>query len=415
MENKYLFGATEFSNAIIEYGKGSFVWDTEGKRYLDLNCGQFCTVFGHAYEPLNEVVVNQIKKITHTNTMQLSTSVMEAAKLMAEINDQQLSKTIFLSTGAEANECALRYVKFITGKEKVLYLEQGYHGLTLATQSITMGGEWARPKVQGSIGVMTPDMPYRPEGMSESEFIEICIKDIEDKIEKNRGEIAAFFVEPILGAGGMVILPKAYLEAVRKICDENDIVLIFDECQTGFGRTGEWFAYQHYNVVPDILVCAKAMGAGFPVSSVTFKRELAARIEGKISHFSSHQNDPLACEIVCFVINTIKNNKVLEGNKEKGKYILERLKEIEKESKILTFPRGIGLMMAFDINIKYLGDNRETTRALIKSLEKDGVILQAIKKGVTFRILPNYLTSYEEIDYFIETLKKNILDIEKTL
>lgn len=407
-----LFGVTTFSKSIIKEAKGSYVWDTTGKRLMDLNSGQFCTLFGHSYEPLNEAIYEQIKKVTHTNTMQLAESVIEAADLVASIHSEGLNKTIFLSTGAEANECALRYAKFITGKNKVLSLDKGYHGLTLETQSITMGGEWARPLVPGSINVLTPDVLYKPEDVTEEAFIEICINDLKAKIKANEGEIAAFMLEPILGAGGMIILPKTYIEAARELCTQNNILMIMDECQTGFGRTGHWFAYQYYNVIPDIVVTAKAMGAGFPVAAATFNENIVKSVEWKISHFSSHQNDPLPCAIVSFVIKTINKENLLEQNKEKGKYFVEALKRIEKETPLLINGRGVGFMIAFDIPEAYLGPNRELCKAIIDRLEEKGVILQAIRKGLTFRILPNYMTTYEEIDEFISILLETLKELE---
>ena len=141
-----LFVATQYVEPIISHGKGSHVWDIDGNKYLDLNSGQFCVSFGHDYEPLNKIIFEQISKIYHTNIATLTPEVFEAANKVAEINSGSLNKTIFLSTGSEANECALRYAKFISGKEKIVSLEKGYHGLTLATQSATMGGLWAKPR-----------------------------------------------------------------------------------------------------------------------------------------------------------------------------------------------------------------------------------------------------------------------------
>ena len=408
-----LFGVTNFSKSIISKAKGSYVWDTTGKKLMDLNSGQFCALFGHSYEPLNEVIYEQIKKVTHLNTMQISETVIEAANLVASIHNQGLNKTIFLSTGAEANECALRYAKFITGNSKILSLDKGYHGLTLETQSITMGGEWARPLVPGSITVLTPDVLYRPKDLSEEAFVDKCINDLETKIKENSGEIAAFILEPILGVGGMIILPKRYIEAARKLCTQNNILLIMDECQTGFGRTGYWFAYQYYNVTPDIVVTAKAMGAGFPVAAVTFNEKVVKEVEWKISHFSSHQNDPLACTIVSFVIKTIQEKNLLDTNTQKGQYFIKKLKEAEALTPLIINSRGIGFMIAFDIPERYLGANRELCKAIIETLEEKGIILQAIRKGITFRILPSYMTSYDEIDEFVGTLLESLKELEE--
>lgn len=408
---EYVFKATEFLEPIIERGEGSYVWDIDGNKYLDINSGQFCVVFGHTYKPFLDDVNRQMDKIIHTNTMTLTSEVLEAAKELASINDGDLKKSIFLSTGAEANECAIRYAKFITNKNKVISFSKGYHGLTLGTQSITMGGLWARPRVDGCIDVETPDLLYPSNNINSEEFYQLCIDDLLLKINQNKDEIAAIIVEPILGTAGIVIPPADYFKMLREICDENNILLIFDECQTGFGRTGKWFCYQHFGIIPDILVTAKAIGMGLPVSAVTFRQSVVEGFEGSITHFSSHQNDPLSASIVKFVIQHIRDNDMLSQINEKGQYLLTKLLELSKENRLIVNPRGMGLMMGFELPLDLVGNDRQLTFDLINQMQENGVLLQAVRRGATFRILPNYLITHEEIDFFIEMLRKTVNQI----
>lgn len=406
--SQYIFKATGFIEPIIDRAEGSYVWDVDGNKYLDINSGQFCLVFGHAHKPFIDMVTKQMEKIYHTNTMTLTTELFEAAKELGDINDGDLKKSIFLSTGAEANECAIRYAKFITGKNKIISLNKGYHGLTLGTQSITMDGIWARPKVPGSISIETPDLNYPIKTFSKDEFWQMCIDDIYMKINKNKGEIAAIIVEPILGTAGIVIPPKEYFKILREVCNENDILLIFDECQTGIGRTGKWFCYQNYEIVPDILVTAKAIGMGLPVSAVTLRSSILKDFEGSITHFSSHQNDPLAASIISFVIRHIKKNDMLQQINEKGQYLLNKLLQIESESNLIKNSRGLGLMLGFDLPIDLVDENREITNLFISLMQECGVLVQAVRKGATIRILPSYTISYKEIDFFINSLKDTL-------
>lgn len=412
----FVFKATKFVEPVIAKGNGCYVWDTNEKKYLDLNSGQFSATFGHNYKPLNKIVSEQMKKIHHTNTMVLTLEVYDAAQKMASIQSKGLSKTIFLSTGAEANECAIRYAKFISNKEVVISLSKGYHGLTHALQNLTMDGEWARPKVPSYLRANTPDLLYKEVNISDEKYIKDSLENLKQIINENQNKIAAVIIELILGVGGMIILPKEYVEEIRRICTENDILLIVDECQTGFGRTGEWFAYQYYNIVPDIVVSAKSMGAGLPVSAVTFKKELAEKIEGKIIHFSSHQNDPLAARVVSFVIDTIKENNILEKNKIKGKYLLDGLIKISKKTSILVNPRAVGLMVAFDLPIQIVEKSqRKITNDLIELLLEKGIIIQAIRKGVTFRIIPSYIIEKKEINFFLKKLEETLYELEKNI
>lgn len=411
-KKKYLFKATNFVDPIIVKGKGSYVWDVENKKYLDLNSGQFCVVLGHNYYRFNKLISDQLKNIHHTNTLTLSQNIIEAAEKVAKINKGNLNKTIFLSTGSEANECAIRYARFITGKSIVVSLDKGYHGLTLASQNATMAGIWARPEVK-SLYVKTPDIHNQNYLENSEKAIKECIEELEACIKMNHSEIAAFIVEPIIGVGGMFELPQKYIEKIRELCTKYQIILIFDECQSGYGRTGSWFAYEYFNVIPDIVTTAKAMGMGFPVSAVTFSQEIAEKIEGKITHFSSHQNEPLSAAIVNFVIDEINNKGLLERNIKMGAYLLKELKKISQKYTLLKNPRGLGLMCGFDLNEEMIKERKEIVSSFPKLLEKEGVLIQSIRQGRTFRIMPNYLIKKMEIDFFIEKLEKVLIELSR--
>lgn len=411
---KYLFKATAYCDAIIERGNGSFVWDIYGKKYLDLNAGQFCLCFGHNYQPFNELVTKQLRKIHHTNTATITPEFFEAAEAMASINDFNLTKTMFLSTGSEANEAAMRYAKFYTKRNGIISIDKGYHGLTLASQGATMGGVWAFPQVPMTYTVPTPDYIHSDKSVSESEFLYDCIVQLEKCICSHYMEIGAMIIEPVIGVGGMIQIPFEYLKAARKLCTEHDILLIVDECQCGFARGGSWFVYQQADILPDILVTAKAMGAGFSVSAITMKNDIAEAVELKLTHFSSHQNDPLSAAIVSFVIDEIKKLDLIKSNLSKGKYLLTAIHKLCNECDGFVNPRGIGLMTAFDIDDAKITNFRRFSTLFQKELEYNGVLIQAVRQGRTFRIMPNYLITEAEIDFFkeccIKAYKKVSLD-----
>ena len=405
---KYLFEGTHYTFPVIEKGKGCKVWDVDGKEYYDLNAGQFCMAFGHGYEPFIECVSKQMQLIWHTNTATLTPVVFEAAEKLAKINDPILSKTMFLSTGSEANESAMRYAKFITGKNGIVSISRGYHGLTLASQAATFTGMWARPKVPLAFCVTAPDYIHSGHSVTEEEYIAYCINEVKTLFEKSNNEIAAFLMEPILGAGGMVDIPIRYMKAVRELCDKYGVLLIFDECQCGFGRTGEWFAYKRAGVVPDIITTAKAMGMGFAVSAVTFRDDIIKSVEGKVTNFSSHQNDPLSCAIVSFVIDEIERLNLLESNKEKGEYLLRILQQVCNQTKFLKNPRGIGLMCGFDLNDEIIENCRSFSNIFIQKLLNNGILIQSTRENKTYRIMPSYLISKEEIDQVGSIILKSI-------
>jgi len=408
---EYLFEATHYDFPVIEYGRGSKVWDVDGNEYFDLNAGQFCLTFGHNYEPFIECINKQMKRIWHTNTATLTPEVFEAAKKMAEINANKLTKTMFLSTGSEANESALRYAKFITKRSGVVSISAGYHGLTLGSQSITFGGKWALPNISNAYSVTAPDYIHSEKNVSMEEYIDNCIAEAKELVFQKREELAAFIMEPIIGAGGMVEVPARYMKAIRNLCDEYGILLIFDECQCGFGRTGEWFSYQRAGVVPDIVTTAKAMGMGIAVSAVTFKDSIIKGVEGKVTNFSSHQNDPLSAAVVCFVIDEIRKKNLLKRNKEMGEYLMDAIRKICEKTEYLIDARGVGLMCGFDLNDSLIDDCKTFSNRFIKKMQENGILIQSTRNGKTFRLLPNYLITKAEIDYISNGIIKSILSM----
>jgi 4-aminobutyrate aminotransferase-like enzyme len=396
---QYVFQITEFVTPILDHADGCFVFDMDGNKYLDLNSGQFCACLGHNNIEFRKTVYDQLGKIYHTNTAALSPEVFFAARSVAEVMGGDLKKTIFLSTGSEANECALRYARFITGRNVIVGINKGYHGLTLGSQTLSMSGIWARPRDENNFFIDCEDKD--PE------------QTIKNFVDQTHNDIAAIIIEPIIAVGGMIYLTRKFLRALRQACDKYKILLIFDECQTGFGRTGSWFAFQYFGVYPDIIVCAKSMGLGIAVSSVTFAENIAREIEGRITHFSSHQNDPLSCAITSFLIETIKKENFLEEIDKKGRYFLDQLTYISTRHPLLIDPRGIGLMLAFDFEHKRVSDHPEISKKFLKDIESRGVLLQAVRRGRTFRLLPAYIIKMQEIDFFLTQLEDSLSSIEK--
>jgi 4-aminobutyrate aminotransferase-like enzyme len=396
----YILPATKFIEPVLQRGEGSYVWDVDGNKYLDLNGGQFCLCFGHAYPALTEAVIKQMGNIIHTNTNTISSIVFDALQELIEINNEVFKAGILLSTGAEAVEFALRFSKSIKKSNKMIYLNEGYHGSSLGAQSVSSYGKWAFPTVDETFGVSVP--------RTTSE-IGPCVEKIEQIFRENPKEIAALIMEPILGAGGMIFPSADFLKKVRELCDKYKAILIFDECQTGFGRTGSWFCYQKYNVSPDILVFAKAGGAGMPVSGVLFVENLAEEMRsGNLTHFASHQNDPLSAAITLFVIEEIKKKNILEKVGNSGEIFLDKITEISTQSDVIVNPRGVGLMIAFDINEDLFDREKNPGHELMNKLLSRGIIIQCINRGRTFRIIPNFLISTEEIDFFIEKLNESL-------
>ena len=397
-----------FVEPIMTRGQGNTLWDVDGNAYLDLMAGQFCLAFGHAYEPLNRVIVSQLGRLTNTNTLTLSDVFFDALEALREILPEGLRKTILLSTGSEAVECALRYARACQGRPGIAAVSCGYHGLTLGSQAVSSGGAWAVPQVPHSLSLPGPDWHYPPEGYTPETWIDQCLLESERLLVQNKDSLAAVIVEPFISVGGMIFPPSRYYRRLAELCRQNDLLLIVDECQTCLGRTGRWFGYQHHGIEPDIIVLAKIAGAGLPVSAVVMSDEIASKVEGKLIHFCSHQNDPLSAAILAFVIRHIAENGFMDRINEAGGYMLERLVALAGENEWVRQPRGVGLMLGFDLPFDRYCSGHNPGAELAKLLLERGVMIQAIRQGRTFRILPGFLISRAETDQFISALADGV-------
>lgn len=397
---KYILPVIHFKQPIIERASGVYVYDMDGNEILDLNGGQFCTIFGHSNPEIKKKFDEINTTIQHTNTATLTTQVLKAMKKVHDIMPEMNAKTIFLATGSESVEFAIRYAKHITNKTGLVCFDIGYHGLTLGAQSITYSGVHARPLVSNTHSIPTPKGGERPEEL------ENILKKFRDICENN--SIAAFIVEPVVSVGGMYVQDTLFFSKIKEICREFNVLLIFDECQTCLGRTGEWFGYQTIDVVPDIVVAAKGLGLGYPVGMVSISDEYVTNYPS-IVHYSSHQNDPFSAEVISLGIDYIQENDILEKVNAKGEYFMQKLEELRRETHLLGQPRGVGLMLACDLEIEGVTDYRKISEEFIDYLlENYHLMIQATNGGKTLRFLPSYLITESEIDKTVGSLKNGI-------
>ena len=408
LNNNFLIPVIGYDDIILERGVGSFVYDTDGNKYLDLNSGQFCTVLGHSNNIINDEIIKQINKLVHTSTGMISSPVVELSKKIYEISGDMNGYSILLSTGAEAVEFCIRYAKALKKRDGVICFDKGYHGLTLGAQSITFGGIYTHPRVSSVYSFKVPTE------YDSQEILDSCIKDLRDLMEAHQSEIAAMICEPIVSVGGMIYPPKKFWQSVRDLCSEFDILLILDECQTGFGRIGKWFDFQNLDIVPDMIATAKGIGLGYPVSMAIFNEQLIPeKLElMPITHYSSHQNDPFAATIVLTAIKYIEDNNILSKVKENGIDFLNSMKDIFADCNYVINPRGRGLMLGLDLNIPHIKNYRNIYKILHANMLKEGVIIQATNGGQTLRFLPDYLMSKEQFDYALNTLRKVLMETD---
>ncbi len=413
---EYLLLAMPYADGLITEANGCWLRDADGNELLDLAAGQFCSLLGHNHPKLVERIVEQTRNVMHIGTEFLSPVVLEAAAKFAQVAPGNLKKSLFLSTGTEANECAIGIAKLFTGKTGVVGFDRGYYGLSLAAKSLSSifarkGRPDSSPLVPGSERLLAPHCFHCPVHTRYPECDLLCLEcSIRSQLGE-RDDICAIIVEPILSAGGMIVPPPGYLKALKALAEEREALLIVDEAQTGFGRTGKWFAIEHHGVEPDILVVSKSAGGGFPVSAVITSDRIANRIVSQgFSHLASHQSDPVAAAAVAAVIDVVQEEGLVERAAEMGAYFLARLRELQRRHSVIADVRGQGLMLGAEIAVdsNQERDGRQLALAICGLCKQNGVHFTYTYFEPVFRFIPPLTITREQIDQAVRVLDQAI-------
>ena len=348
------YGPAGFIPAIIERADGCFIYDENGRAILDFTSGQMSSLLGHAHPAVVETVSRSIATLDHLFSGMLSRPVVDLAEALTSTLPESLSKIMILSTGGESNEAAIKMAKLYTQKHEIVSFDQSYHGSThaasAATYSLSRAGYG--PLAPGNYIIPTPN-PYRSvfrdsEGghdwQAELDFGFAMVD------RQSVGSLAAFIAEPILGTGGLIVPPEGYFAALRKKCDERGMLLIIDEAQTGMCRTGDWYAFQHQGVVPDILTLSKTLGAGLPVSAVVTSEEIESTCSDRRFMFTTtHVSDPLAAAVGLTVVETLKEGEFDATARRLGERLREGLLDLQSRHDRIGDVRGRGLFQGVEL------------------------------------------------------------------
>ncbi len=376
--DKYLIGNYKRFPISFEKGEGVYLYDTNGKKYLDFLSGIAVNTLGYNYSPLTEAICEQAKKVLHVSNLFYIQPQINVAKLLVE--NSCGDKVFFSNSGAEANEAAIKLVRkyfYDKGQKKyeMITFKGGFHGRTLKTLAAT-----AQPKYHEGFEPL-------PEGFRYAEF-----NNINSVKENLTPQTAAVMLEIIQGEGGINLADKDFVAELYNLCKEEDILFVVDEVQTGIGRTGKLFAYQHYNIEPDIITSAKGLGSGVPIGATIAKEEVAKSLTPG-THGSTFGGNYLATVAAEVVLNEVLKPDFLQNVRENGNYLVKRLKEFNFKVK------GIGLMIGMD-----LPESINASEVVKKALEK-GLILGTAGEN-TLRFVPPLIITKKEIDEGVEILRE---------
>ncbi len=342
-------------------GEGSLVWDSEGVRYLDLFPGWGCNLLGHCPEPIVRAVQEQVATLIHVPNTWHTEAQGRWAKLLSERSFG--GQAFFCNSGTEANEAAIKLVRLHTPKNryKIITFEGGFHGRTLGSTAAT-----AQPKMHEGLGPLMAGFVYAPFG--DLEAVATLIDD----------ETAAIMIEPIQGEGGVRIPTAEFLPGLRRLADENDLLLVFDEVQTGCGRTGHWFAYQHFGVTPDVMTLAKSISGGIAGGAMLTTKEIAPSLRPGM-HAATFGGNPIAACAGIAALEMIERDNLLERAKQLGELFTARLTALAGECDVVREVRSLGLMIGVELSIE--------GAAIVKGC-MDRKLLINCTQSVVLRLLP---------------------------
>ncbi len=417
LDRKYRVQVRKTRSIVLEKGKGVEVWDVEGKKYLDFESGQMAMVAGHSHPWVIKRIREQIELLMQNSIRVLNMPRVLLAKKLSEIVPDPLAKSFFLSTGSESVEAALRLAKKYTGRFEVVALLRGYHGRTAGSQSYTSISRGARaeygPLLPGATFIPAPYC-YRCAFNETLPCNLSCLSYAEDVIDRTTsGQPAAMIIEIMQGVGGTIVPPAEWVRRLRRICNEREMLLVIDESLTGMGRTGKWFGFEHYNIVPDIMTTSKALGQGVPVAAVITTDEIAAKAVDKgYDQGATHMGDSFQCAVALANIEVIERGNLLEKSYRIGALLKKGLEELQAKFEVVGDVRGMGLFLGLEIIESKVSRRPDPDRALklVAECEDRGLLLGGgIPTGGlgtnTVRLCPPLVITEEQVNTAIDIIE----------
>ncbi len=419
MDHQYLSPALTRTAPLVGYeAEGVWVRDPDGNEYLDFGSGIAVTNVGHRHPKVVETVKREVDRLIFVNSCDFYTiPQVHLAKKLTEITPGDFKKRVFfVNSGTEAVECGIKATRYYTQRYYFVGFINGFHGRTMGSLAFTTTSPAARRRFQPMMpGVVHAPYPYcyrcplgHKEGYPECGLA--CLDYLENEILGHVAppdEVAGILFEPVQGAGGYIVPPAEWVKGLRRIADEHGIVLMDDEVQAGMGRTGRWWAVEHFGVEPDVVMISKAIASGFPFGACVARSEILEWGPG--AHENTLGGNPVLASVALTVIDIIEREGLLENAKKVGEHMLKRLREMQEKHEIIGDVRGIGLM----IGVEFVKDRRTKEPA---TEERNKIVQEAFKRGLillgagkcSLRLAPPLIITEEEADVGLEILEETI-------
>ena len=396
---------------VVERGEGAYLYSVDGRRYLDFTSGIGVTNTGHAHPRVVQAVQEQAAKLLHGQVnIVRHLPILQLAERLREIVPPSLDRFFFSNSGAEAVEASIKLARHATGRPNIIAFQGSFHGRTVATMSLTSSKTIYRVGYQPLMaGVFFAPFPYAYRyGWGEDETVRFCLRELEFilKTQTAPEETAAFLVEPVLGEGGYVPAPPAFLQGLRELADHYGILLIIDEVQTGFGRTGRWFALEHSGVEPDILVMAKGIASGLPLSGIAARADLMERWKVG-THGGTYGGNAVACAAAVATIDVIREEGLLENARARGEQLMAALRQLQAPYSLIGDVRGLGLMIGVEFTYPDGTPATDVAKAVTQGCFERGLLLLTCGPwGNTVRWIPPLIVTEEEVGEAVEIFEQ---------
>ncbi len=382
LDKKFVMQTYGRQPIVLSHGKGAEVWDIDGKSYLDCFAGVAVNNVGHSHPKVALAICHQSQRMIHCSNVYYTLEQAELAKLLTQISSHD--RVFFANSGAEANEGAIKLARKYSGKGEIIAAHNSFHGRTLATVTATGTDKYKEP--------------FKP---LPAGFKHVPFGDIQAMVEAITEKTAAIILEPIQGEGGVIVPPEGYLEDVQNLCRQKDILLILDEVQTGFGRTGEMFASKSFKIQPDITTVAKAMGGGYPMGAILANEKVADAFEPG-DHGSTFGGNPLGCAASKAAIEVILDEKLTYQSKVLGEYFKKSLEEVASKYDIVKEVRGMGLMIGLELT--------KSCTEVVSEARKQGILINCTA-GTVVRLLPPLVIKKEQLDIVVHVMDEVLAKI----
>ena len=409
---------------VVERAQGCYVWDAAGKKILDFTSGQMCATVGHSHPNVVAAIKKSCDTALHLFSGMIPRSVVQLAEAIARIVPRPLRKSLFLNTGSECNDAAIKMAKLHTGGFEVVGLGGSWHGVTGNAGSVSFASDRKGygPGMPGSFVIPEPNAYRCPVRHCRDRCDLTCMKiGFEMYDMQSTGASAAVIAEPVISAGGVIVPPDGYFEALQGEAKKRGMLLIFDEAQTAFGRLGHWFAASHLGVTPDIMTVSKTLGGGMPLAGVITNDAVEERChERGFAFYTSHVSDPLPATIGLAVLETIEQEKLLQRSRDMGEYLAAGLADLQSRHEEIGEVRGMGLLRGIEL-VKDR-ESREPNHALgalttrrCLELGLSMNIRRRPERGSVWRIAPPLTVANDDIDLAMTIFDRALIDAKDEL